>query len=341
MSSVPPNMPPAGGTPPPYPPYDPKTQWRVYREQQKAAWRAQRDAWKAQRHAMKASYVGAYGPRVPSVVGPIILIAVGIVALLMVTGHIAAGPVLGLVWPLVAAAADRRRPGPAGRVGARPAPRDPCPPRRQLCRHPHPAGHHGLLAPPDGTTSGVGTVARRLATAWRRLLQRLRPARARHRPAGAEDADSRQRRHRDREPARRRQHHRRRRLRRSRCRRTKWPLPTPTPRRKKIFDCRSCARDSQRQRRAGQVGQQQQRPPQPDRHRSQVRTCHASTPARRCDRGRARRRHQASPPHGDVHLSSIAGSVQAHFSKRQARLLRPRCAGRRDRRRRLERPHPL
>ena len=49
MSSVPPNMPPGGGPAPS--PYDPKTQWRVYREQQKAAWRAQRDAWKAQRYA--------------------------------------------------------------------------------------------------------------------------------------------------------------------------------------------------------------------------------------------------------------------------------------------------
>ena len=33
MSSVPPNMPPGGGPPPPY---DPKMQWRVYREQQRA-----------------------------------------------------------------------------------------------------------------------------------------------------------------------------------------------------------------------------------------------------------------------------------------------------------------
>jgi len=85
MSSVPPNMPPGG-----IPPYDPKTQWRVYREQQKAAWRAQRDAWKAQRYAWKAGYVGTYGPRVPSVVGPIILVAVGIIALFIATGHIAA-----------------------------------------------------------------------------------------------------------------------------------------------------------------------------------------------------------------------------------------------------------
>jgi DUF4097 and DUF4098 domain-containing protein YvlB len=85
MSSVPPNMPPGS-----IPPYDPKTQWRVYREQQKAAWRAQRDAWKAQRYAWKAGYVGTYGPRVPSIVGPIILVAVGIIALFIATGHLAA-----------------------------------------------------------------------------------------------------------------------------------------------------------------------------------------------------------------------------------------------------------
>ena len=85
MSSVPPNMPPGGA-----PPYDPRTQWRVYREQQKAAWRAQRDAWKAQRYAWKSGYVGTYGPRVPSVVGPVILVGIGVIALLVATGHIAA-----------------------------------------------------------------------------------------------------------------------------------------------------------------------------------------------------------------------------------------------------------
>ncbi len=88
MSTVPPSTPPGGAPPPPYPPYDPRTQWRVYREQQKAAWRAQRDAWKAQRYAMKASYQHAYGPRVPSVIGPVILIGIGIIALLILTGHI-------------------------------------------------------------------------------------------------------------------------------------------------------------------------------------------------------------------------------------------------------------
>lgn len=98
MSSVPPNMPPGGGTPPPpYPPYDSRTQWRIYREQQKAAWRAQR-------HAMKANYRDIYGPRVPSVVGPIILIGVGVVALLVVTGHIEAinfWSWYGRWWPLL------------------------------------------------------------------------------------------------------------------------------------------------------------------------------------------------------------------------------------------------
>jgi len=90
MSSAPPNMPPGGGQPP-YGSYDPKAQWRIYREQQKAAWRAQRDAMKAQRYAAKAGYYGGvYAPRVPSVVGPIILIGVGVIAFLVVTGHIAA-----------------------------------------------------------------------------------------------------------------------------------------------------------------------------------------------------------------------------------------------------------
>ncbi len=37
---------------------------------------------------MKASYANAYGPRVPSMVGPIILIAVGVIALLVLTGRI-------------------------------------------------------------------------------------------------------------------------------------------------------------------------------------------------------------------------------------------------------------
>lgn len=125
MSSVPP------GTPPPYPPYDPKTQWRIYREQQRAAWRAQRDAMRAQRYAWKAGYGGAYGPRVPSIVGPIILICVGIVALLVMTGHINAGAFwawYGRWWPLLLIlaglgllaewAVDMRRKTPVRRSGS-------------------------------------------------------------------------------------------------------------------------------------------------------------------------------------------------------------------------------
>jgi DUF4097 and DUF4098 domain-containing protein YvlB len=99
MSSTPPYTPPGGGPPPPY---DPRTQWRVYRAQQREAWRAQRDAFRAQRHQMKAAY--GYGPRVPSVVGPIILIGVGIVALLVLTGHINSGEFwswYGRWWPLL------------------------------------------------------------------------------------------------------------------------------------------------------------------------------------------------------------------------------------------------
>jgi DUF4097 and DUF4098 domain-containing protein YvlB len=104
MSSIPPTTPPGGGAPPPFPPYDPRIQWRVYREQQRAAWRAQRDAWKAQHYAAKAGYLGAYGPRVPSVVGPIILIGVGVIALLVLIGRINAGDFwawYGRWWPLL------------------------------------------------------------------------------------------------------------------------------------------------------------------------------------------------------------------------------------------------
>jgi len=80
-------------------------QWRVYREQQRAAWRAQRDAWKAQRYAAKAGYVGgAYVPRVPSIVGPILLIGIGIIALLIATGRLVAVDFwswYGHWWPLL------------------------------------------------------------------------------------------------------------------------------------------------------------------------------------------------------------------------------------------------
>ena len=100
MSSVPPNVPPGG--------YDPRTQWRVYREQQRAAWRAQRDAWKAQQYAYKAKYQHTYGPRVPSVVGPLILVAIGIVWLMIYAGRISSASFwtwYGRWWPLMLIAA--------------------------------------------------------------------------------------------------------------------------------------------------------------------------------------------------------------------------------------------
>ncbi|MGB6974657.1 MAG: DUF4097 family beta strand repeat-containing protein [Terracidiphilus sp.] len=125
MSSQPPYTPPGG-----VPPYDPRTQWRIYREQQRAAWRAQRDAWKAQRHVWKAGYMGAYGPRVPSVVGPILLVAIGVVGLLLYSGTISEGNFwtwYGQWWPLLLIAAglallaewalDMRRETPVRRSG--------------------------------------------------------------------------------------------------------------------------------------------------------------------------------------------------------------------------------
>jgi len=122
MSSMPPNVPP--------PPYDPKTQWRAYREQQKAAWRAQRDAWRAQKRAWKDGY-GGYPPRVPSMVGPLILIGIGVIALLVMTGHIAAADFWAWYarwWPLLLIGAglallvewalDMRRQTPVRRGGS-------------------------------------------------------------------------------------------------------------------------------------------------------------------------------------------------------------------------------
>lgn len=125
MSTMPPNSP--GGAPPPY---DPRTQWRMYREQQRAAWHAQRDAWRAQRHAWKYAYRGAYGPRVPSLVGPIIILAVGIVGLLLALGYISGYNFwswYGHWWPVLLIAAglamlvewyiDMRRQTPVRRSG--------------------------------------------------------------------------------------------------------------------------------------------------------------------------------------------------------------------------------
>src|SRR5580698_6186886 len=136
MASTPP--PPGGnppGRPPGYPPGqpsygppyggDPRDYWKYQKEQNKAAWRAQRDMWRAQRDAARAQS-RAY--RVPSVAGPIILISIGIIALLMITGRIDADQFwtwYGHWWPLLLIgiglvalaewAIDLRRDGPPAR----------------------------------------------------------------------------------------------------------------------------------------------------------------------------------------------------------------------------------
>jgi len=117
MASTPP-QPPSGNPPgrppgqppgqPSYgPPYgvpygaNPRDYWRYQKEQNKAAWRAQRDMWRAQRDAMRAQ---SRAMRVPSVAGPIILISIGIIALLLISGRIEADQFwawYGHWWPLL------------------------------------------------------------------------------------------------------------------------------------------------------------------------------------------------------------------------------------------------
>jgi len=116
------NMPPPPGRPPgppygpptgnqpggpqygqPYGSYgaNPKDYWRFQKEQNKAAWRAQRSAWRAQRDVIRAQN---RANRVPSISGPIILIAVGIIALLLITGRIDADQFWNAVdhsWPML------------------------------------------------------------------------------------------------------------------------------------------------------------------------------------------------------------------------------------------------
>ena len=82
----PPNQPPYGG--------DPRHWWRIQREQQRQAWRAQQQILRAQRRALRR----------PSIVGPILLIAIGIVSLLLVTGRIPADGFwiwYGHWWPVL------------------------------------------------------------------------------------------------------------------------------------------------------------------------------------------------------------------------------------------------
>jgi DUF4097 and DUF4098 domain-containing protein YvlB len=107
MPPQPPGTPPPPGRPPGPPPYgvpygaNPRDYWRYQKETNRAAWRAQRDAWRAQRDALRAQ---SRASRVQSIAGPIILIAIGIVALLMITGRLEAYVFwdwFGRYWPVL------------------------------------------------------------------------------------------------------------------------------------------------------------------------------------------------------------------------------------------------
>jgi hypothetical protein len=95
-SYPPPGVPPV---PPPTPPpgYDPREQGRFFREQaraQRAAWRAQRDQFRYQMRSMRRG----------SVLGPLLLIAIGIVFLLIQTGRLDRDRFWGWYghwWPLL------------------------------------------------------------------------------------------------------------------------------------------------------------------------------------------------------------------------------------------------
>jgi len=79
MATPPQNPPPGPGQyPPQYPPQDPRRQARDYA-------RAQRDQMRAQRQYWRAYWRGG---RRPSITGPIILLAIGVIALLVETGRL-------------------------------------------------------------------------------------------------------------------------------------------------------------------------------------------------------------------------------------------------------------
>ncbi|MFC5861288.1 DUF4097 family beta strand repeat-containing protein [Acidicapsa dinghuensis] len=119
MATIPPSgNPPSGGAPPPggyppgRPPYggpqygapygaSPKDYWRFQKEQSRAAWRAQRSVWRAQRDVLRAQNRSM---RVPSIAGPIVLIMIGVIALLLMTGRLNADQFwtwYGHWWPLM------------------------------------------------------------------------------------------------------------------------------------------------------------------------------------------------------------------------------------------------
>jgi DUF4097 and DUF4098 domain-containing protein YvlB len=78
--------------PPPYPPQtppgqDPRSQQKAYWRAQKEAYRRQRDYWKAQRRDQRYYWRAMHRP---SIIGPVVLLAVGVVALLLTAGKLSA-----------------------------------------------------------------------------------------------------------------------------------------------------------------------------------------------------------------------------------------------------------
>ena len=100
--------------PPPQPGQDPrdyarqqKDYYRAWKDQQKDQWRANRDQWKVQRDQWRAQQGYWYGRR-RSIVGPIVLVAIGVIFLLIHTGHMEGFRVwewFGRYWPVILIAA--------------------------------------------------------------------------------------------------------------------------------------------------------------------------------------------------------------------------------------------
>jgi DUF4097 and DUF4098 domain-containing protein YvlB len=76
-------------SPPPYPPpsQDPREQQKAYWRAQKEALRSQRDYWKSQRRDQRYYWRSMHRP---SIVGPVILLSFGIIALLITSGKLSA-----------------------------------------------------------------------------------------------------------------------------------------------------------------------------------------------------------------------------------------------------------